>query len=122
MENTEPMGIVDLATKMDKLTEVMQAGFAAIDKKIDAVDKMVDAVKNHLEIRMDRQFEELKERTLEPDQKEGLVAALDTFNQQLEDSALGTKDITLTRPEYDATSVVADFPNRFTTPAKAFAD
>lgn len=107
---------------INDLAALMQQGFAEIRGEIQTIDKKVDSVKVVLEARMDRQFEELKERTFDPEEKECILAVVEAYNQQLEDAALGTKDIMLTRPEYDATAVVADFPNRFTAPAEAFAD
>jgi hypothetical protein len=83
----------------------MEAGIAEVKMEL-----------RNLEARMDRQFDE---RTFNPEEKESVVAASETYNQQLEDSALGAGDITLTRSEYDAISVVKGFPNRFTTPALA---
>lgn len=141
MEEKKPRTIDDLAGKVDGLAKtiddlavLMQTGFEAVrgeiqavdkkvdavDKKVDTVDKKADSIKVLLEARMDRQFDELRERTFDPDQKEGIVAVIDAYNQGLEDAALGKENITLTRPEYDATALATGFPNRFT--AKAVAE
>lgn len=126
MTDKEPMTIEDLSTKVDGLAKtvdnlaaLVQSGFTAMEQKMEVGIAEVKAEVRRLEARMDRQFDE---RTFNPEEKETVVAASDAYNQQLEDATLGMKDITLTRPEYDATAVVADFPNRFTSPAGAFAD
>jgi uncharacterized protein YoxC len=95
----------DLTATVDGLATMMQAGFSALDKKIDAVQ-------HHLEVRMDQLFDE---RTFDAEQKESIIAAAEAYNQQLEDSSLGKKDVTLTRPEYDKTAIASGFANRFET-------
>jgi predicted nucleic acid-binding Zn-ribbon protein len=137
MVDNKPMMIEDLATKVDGLAQtvdslatkvdgmtltvdnlaaLMQAGFNALNQKIDAVQDHADTRIDQLKAHMDDQFEE---RTFTPEQKEDILAVVAAANQQLEESALGKENITLTRPEYNATAITADFPNRFATPAFA---
>lgn len=104
--------VQEIKSSHERLTLQVQQGFEMTDKKSEAVQ-------GYLEDRMDHQFEEIKKRTFNPEEKESLVAVIGAVNDRLENDALGKENITLTRPEYDATSIVKGFPNRFTTPVRA---
>ncbi len=69
-----------------------------------------------------RDTSSIQEGMFSKEEKESIVAAADTLNQQLEDSVLGKKDISLTRPEYDKTAIASGFANRFDTPASMAAE
>ena len=111
---------------IDDLAALIQEGFNAMDKRLRIIEvgqrelevrmSKLDLRVVRLEVNIEHQFEE---RTFELEEKEELLAAATAFNQQLEDSALGKENITFTRPEYDVTAVIADFPNRFAAPALA---
>jgi chromosome segregation ATPase len=112
----------DMRADIESVRKDMRTGFEMLNQKIDSVDARVDHLETsmkHFQTNMEHQFEE---RTFTPEQKEDILAVVATANQQLAESTLGKENITFTRPEYDATAVAVDFPNRFTTPAGAFAD
>jgi hypothetical protein len=60
------------------------------------------------------ELKDLRAGMFMPEEKETLLNMVDHINERLENDALGKRDVTLTRTEYDATAVAAGFPNRFT--------
>ncbi len=95
MTDKNPTTIDDLAATVDGLAAMMQRCFETMDKKFEMIDKKIDSVQHHLEARMDQLFDE---RTFDVEEKESIIAAAETYNQQLGDSSLGKNDIMLTRP------------------------
>jgi DNA topoisomerase VI subunit A len=59
------------------------------------------------------EIKELKAGQFTPEEKEDLLGIVRHINRRLENEALGKKDISLTREEYDAASGAKIFDNRF---------
>ncbi len=68
------------------------------------------------------QITELKGGLFTVEEKEDLMANVRHINERLENEALGKKDITLLRKEYDATALASGFANRFETPSEVGAE
>ena len=62
---------------------------------------------------VESQLERLENASFTPSEKKDVLAMVHQYNNRLEDEVLGKQDITLTRPEYDATATATGFPNRF---------
>jgi signal transduction histidine kinase len=60
---------------------------------------------------------ELRKGLFTETEKESLLETVKHIDERLEDETLGRNKITLTRAEYDATSVASGFPNRFKLPS-----
>ena len=111
---------VNLASFEEKTTlsqQEVKRELKTMKQEIEHI-KSVMVSKDYMAVKL----EKIEEGVYTPDEKEDLMAMVRHINKRMENEALGKKDITLTREEYDGASGARGFPNRFNAPQEIVVD
>lgn len=113
MNKEKEITITELAQEMRAgfatIRETLQQGFEILNAKTDKVEEDFQEFRKEAKGR----FDDLEKGLFTEEEKEKVMSMARHYDRWLEEDTLGKTRITLTRPEYNATSRAQGFPNRF---------